>query len=63
MFSFLKDLFTVTGNNNKMYSKNRIGHRNVHSKLQIVVFQINSISSIESGEFRETSNVLTFTFM
>ena len=40
-----------------MYSKNRIGNRNVHSKLTIVVFQINSISSIESEEIRETSNI------
>ena len=58
MFSFLNNLFTVTGNNNTMYSKNRIGNRNVHSKLPIVVvvIQINSISLIESEEFRETSN-------
>ena len=41
-----------------MYSKNKIGNRNVHSKLPIVVFQINSISSIESEEFRETSTSL-----
>ena len=40
-----------------MYSKIRIGSRNVHSKLTIVVFKINSISSIESEEFRETSIV------
>ena len=58
MCSFLDNLFTVTGNNNTMYSKNRIGNRNVHSKLPIVVFQINSISSIELEEFRETSNVV-----
>ena len=38
--SFLKKLFTVTGNNSIMYSKNRIGNRNVHSKLPIIVFQI-----------------------
>ena len=38
-----------------MYSKNRIGNRNVHSKLPIIVFQISSISLIESEEFRETS--------
>ena len=30
-----------------MYSKNRIGNRNVDSKLPIVVSQINSISSIK----------------
>ena len=58
MCSFLDNLFTVTGNNNTMYSKNRIGNRNVHSKLPIVVFQINSMSSIELEEFRETSNVV-----
>ena len=29
-----------------MYSKNRTGYRNVHFKLQIIVFQINSISVI-----------------
>ena len=55
MCSFLKDLFTVTDNNNTMYSKNRIGDRNVHSKPPIAVFQIKSINSIESEEFRETS--------
>ena len=33
-----------------------IGNRNVHSKLPIIIFQINSISLIESEEFRETSN-------
>ena len=43
-----------------MYSKNRIGKRNVHSKLSIVVFQINSFSSIDSEEFRETSNIEFF---
>ena len=36
-----------------MCSKNRIGNRNVLSKLPIIVFQINSISLIESEEFRE----------
>ena len=55
MCSFLNNLFTITGNNNTMYSKNRIGNKNVHSKLPIIVFQINSISLIESEEFRETS--------
>ena len=53
------NFFTVhnkhTDNINTMYSKNRIGNRNVHSKLPIVVFQINSIISIESEEFRENS--------
>ena len=38
-----------------MYSKNWISYRNVHSKLLIIVFQINSISLIESEEFRVTS--------
>ena len=51
MCSFINNLFTATGNNN------RIGNRNVHFKLAIVVFQINSISFIESEEFRETSIV------
>ena len=55
MCSFLNNLFTVAGNNNTIYSKNRIGNRNVDSKLPIIVFQINSISLIESEEFRETS--------
>ena len=58
MCSFLNNLFIVSGNNNTMYSKHRIGNRNVHSKLPIVVFQINSISSIESEEFRETCNLV-----
>ena len=48
-------LFTVTGNDNKMYSKNSIGNRNFHSKLALIVFQINSVGLIESEEFRETS--------
>ena len=58
MSSFLINLFTFTGNNNTIHSKNRICDRNVDSKLPIVVFQINSISLIESEEFRETSNDL-----
>ena len=56
MCSFLNNLFTVTGNNNTIYSENRIGNRKFHSKLPIVVFQINSISLIGSEEFRETWN-------
>ena len=55
MCRFLNNLFTVTGNNNTVYSKNRIGNRNVHSKVPTIVFQINSISLMESEEFRETS--------
>ena len=31
MCRFLNNLFTVTGNNNTMYSKNRIGNRKFHS--------------------------------
>ena len=53
----LINLFTVTSNNNTMYSKNWIGNRNALSILPIIVFQINSISLIESEEFRETSIV------
>ena len=41
-------LFTVTGNNNITHSKNRIGNRNFHSKLQINVFQINSCNILVS---------------
>ena len=48
-------LFIVTGNDDKMYSKNSIGNRNFHSKLALIVFQINSVGLIESEEFRETS--------
>ena len=55
MCSFFNKLFTATGINNTMYSKNRIGNRKLRSKLPIIVFQINSISLIESEEFRETS--------
>ena len=55
MCSFFNNLFTVTGNNNTIYSKDRIGDNTFHSKLLIIVFQINSISLIESKEFRETS--------
>ena len=58
MCSSLNNLFSVTGNNNMIYSKNRIGNRNAHSKLLIIVFQINSINLIESEEFRETSIML-----
>ena len=54
MCIFFNNLFTVTGNNNTMYSKNRIV-TNFYSKLPIIVFLINSISLIESEEFRETS--------
>ena len=54
MRSFFNNLFTVTGNNNTMYSKIRIGDRNFLSKLPIIVFQMNSISLIKSEEFRET---------
>ena len=54
MYSFFNKLFTVTGNNNATCSKNRIGHRNFHSKLPVIVFQINLISLIESEEFKET---------
>ena len=50
----LINLFTVTANNNTMYSKNRNDYRIVRSKLAIIVFQINTIS--ESEGFRETSN-------
>ena len=46
---------TVTSNNNTMYSKIWIGNRNALSTLPIIVFQINSISLIDSEEFRETS--------
>ena len=56
MCNYLNNLFNVSDINNTMYSKNRIGNRNAHYKLPIVVFQINSISSIESEEFRDTSN-------
>ena len=36
--SFFISLFTVVGNNNTMYSKNRIDNSNFHSKLPIIVF-------------------------
>ena len=55
MCSLINSLFTVTGNNNKMYSKNSIGNRNCRFKLPIIVFQMNSISLIEPEEFKETS--------
>ena len=66
MCSFFNKLFSVTGNNNTIYIV-KMGNRNVHSKLPIIVFQINSISLIESEEFRETSNTCrnctTFEFL
>ena len=40
--------FTVTGINNTMHSKYMIGNTKLNSKLLIVIFQINSISLIES---------------
>ena len=61
MCNFLNNLFTVTGNNNTICSKNKIGNRNVHFKLPIAIFQINSISLIESEEYREISNDNTLT--
>ena len=45
MCSFFNNLFTITGNNNTMYSKNGIGNRNFHSKLPTIVFQIDSIQT------------------
>ena len=54
----LINLFTVTSNNNTMYSRNWIGNKDALSKLPIIVFQINSISLIDSEEFRETSIIL-----
>ena len=59
MCGLINSLFTVTGNNNTMYSRNRIGNRNSHFKLPIIVLQINSISLIKSEEFRETSIVFS----
>ena len=55
MCSFFNDLFTVIGNNNTIYCKDQIGNKNIHSKLLIIVFQINSISLIELEVFRETT--------
>ena len=56
MCSFFNNLFNVTGNNNTMHSTNRIGSRIPDSKLTTIVYQINSISLIESEELRETWN-------
>ena len=39
-----------------MYSKNRIGNKMLFPNYQSLFFQINSISLIESEEFKETSN-------
>ena len=55
MHSFFNKSFTVTSINDIMHSKNKISNGKFHSKLPIIVFQINSISLIESEEFRETS--------
>ena len=38
MCSFFNQLFTITGINNIMYSKNGIGNRKFQSKLPIIVF-------------------------
>ena len=48
MCSFFYKLFTVTGNNNTVCSKIWIGNRDFHSKLPIIVFQINLITLIKS---------------
>ena len=48
MCSFFFVFVTVTGINNTMYSKYMIGNTKLNSKLPIVIFQINSISLIES---------------
>ena len=53
MCSSFSDLFTVTGNNNIMYSKNRIGHRKFYSKLSITVFQITSVRLTSSKSEKE----------
>ena len=55
MSSFLSNLFNVTGHNNTMYSKDKIGNGIFGSKLLTNLFQINSISLIQSEEFWETS--------
>ena len=55
MCGLFNKFFTVNGNSNTMYRKNRIGNRKFHSKLTIIVFQINSVNLIESEEFRKTS--------
>ena len=44
MCSFFNKLFTVTGNNNTMYSENRIGNRNFHFKLPIIVFKLTQLA-------------------
>ena len=56
MWSFFNNLSTIASNNDIMYSKNWIGNRTFHSKLPIIVFQIYSITLIESEESRESSN-------
>ena len=48
MCSIFFKFFTVTGINNIMYSKYRIGNTKLNTKLPIVIFQINSISLNES---------------
>ena len=42
--SFFNKLFTVAGNNNTMYSKNRIGNRKFHSKLPNIVFKLTQLT-------------------
>ena len=48
MCSLFFKFFTVTVINNKVHSKYKIGNRKLNSKLAIVIFQMNSISLIES---------------
>ena len=40
----MSSLFTVTVNNDTINSKNRIGNRNFHFKLPIIVFKLTQLA-------------------
>ena len=61
MCSFLNNLFTVIGNNNPV--KIGLVTELFILNYQSLFFQINSITLIESGEFRETSNVTIMVYV
>ena len=54
MCSFFNKLFTATGNNSTIYSKNRIGNKRFHSKLPnnrvFPKWNRNSLDSANSGK-------------
>ena len=44
IFSFFNSSFTVTANNNTVYSKNRIGNRNFHSTTKSLFCKLTQLA-------------------